>query len=166
MVSNSPVIDLYVANGNRALVWRPPPPNLGGLLVNSPSGFNFTGLLDGEVYWYGGFPDPDVAEFLGLPRNSSVLSFGRSDTSGSSGYFINVSGYFGIEFKIEDNTHYGWVHITNETGLGHGGFIDGWAYETDAGVGILAGLVPEPDVGLMFFVGAIGLIVRRRCSSR
>lgn len=162
MVGNGPAIDFFVADGNSALVLRPPPPNLGGLLVNLPTGFIISSQLDGDVYWYGGFPSPGVADILGLPLDINVVSFGSASTLGSNGYFVNASGYFGIEFQIGEDTHYGWVHITNETGLGHGGYIDAWAYESVAGQTIAAGAIPEPSTLLLCGIGFFGLLTRRR----
>lgn len=165
MLGNGPAIEFHVAEGNRALVLRPPPPNLGGLLVNLPLGFNLTGLLNGSVYWYGGFPNASVAELIGIPLNSNVVSFGGTANNGNeavtTGFFNNNSGYFGIEFKIDEATHYGWVHVSNETGLGSGGFIDAWAYETDAGVGISVGAVPEPSVAVMMLFVVFAVVTRR-----
>lgn len=172
MVGFGPNIDFFIATENRAFIVSSPPPNLGGRMANLELAFliGSDSGMGSDKRWYGGFNQPDTAELIGIPRNSNQVSFGGSANNGSGGIFnnsmfLNASGYFGIEFKIDDATHYGWVHIANDSNLGTGGYIDGWAYETDAGVGISAGAVPEPGVGLMFFVGAIGLIVRRRCAS-
>lgn len=159
-----PMIDFFVTEGNRALIVNSPPPNIGGLLGNLPSGSvigNDGGQIPGHG-WYGGFPAAGVAESHGLPANLNAVAFSSVNTHGNAGYFFNASGYFGVEFKIDGNTHYGWVHVTNETMLGHGGYIDAWAYETDPGRAITAGAVPEPGGVWMLAAAVVSLVGRRK----
>jgi hypothetical protein len=72
--------------------------------------------------------------------------------------------YVGVRFRVNDTgeDHFGWigVDITNADDLT--GVVTGYAYETEAGVGILAGAVPEPAGLSLLALGAAGLLARRR----
>lgn len=139
-----PMIDFFVSEGNRVIVETPPPPNIGGLLGNLPTD-RIIGpeALEGSLNWYGGFPAGSVAESYGLPSNLNAVAFSDLNTHANNGNFFNSSGYIGVEFFIEGNVHYGWVHVSNETALGHGGYIDAWAYNSIPGEPIKAGQIPE-----------------------
>ena len=160
-----PMIDFFVTDGNRALVVAPPPPNLGGLAANLPAGSIIgAGSMDSGVFrWYGGFPAPGIAESYGLPLDIHAMAFSDLNTHGNNGYFFNASGYIGIEIQIEGQPHFGWIHITNETGMGHGGYVDAWAYESEPSQPIRAGQVPEPEVFLLLVCCAV-MVFRRRAA--
>ena len=92
------------------------------------------------------------------------------------------NAYMGLEFKINGQTHYGWIQFE---GFGHpsvvfpvydeagnivtyvnipsilGGRINSWAYETEPGKPIIAGAVPEPSQTLLLVAGFICLLARR-----
>lgn len=65
--------------------------------------------------------------------------------------------YIGVRLTIDSAQHYGWIGLTNSSG-----FIDvfAWGYETEAGVGIAAG-VPAPGTMGLLAVGAAGVFCRR-----
>ena len=66
--------------------------------------------------------------------------------------------YIGARFDPGDGMHYGWIGVTR-SGLDLD--VSGWAYETEAGVPIIAG-VPEPTALALLGVGVLGLLRRRR----
>jgi len=71
-------------------------------------------------------------------------------------------GYFRVQFEIEDAMHYGWVYLDNTfAGLGGGDIIE-WAYQSEAGVPIFAGAIPEPTTLTLFGTGTIALALTRR----
>ena len=77
-----------------------------------------------------------------------------------SGEFVGGINYLGVEFDISGQTHYGWVEIESSP-IGTRAWIHRWAYETEPGVGIIAG-IPEPSAMLLvLFGGALGLSRRR-----
>jgi hypothetical protein len=80
---------------------------------------------------------------------------------GSSGSFLGIRGYLGIEFFIAGQIHYGWMDLDNYQW--NQTEIRGWAYETEPGKAILAGAIPEPSA-LLFACVTLGscLFVRRR----
>ena len=57
---------------------------------------------------------------------------------GTIGNFTNA-GYIGVRFKISGSYHYGWIHVASVEGDYTSLTIDGWAYESVAGVSIAAG---------------------------
>ena len=81
---------------------------------------------------------------------------------GSSGSFLGIRGYLGIEFLIDGQVHYGWMDLDNYSYFQTE--IHGWAYETEPGKAILAGAIPEPSTLLLACV-TVGscLFLRRLC---
>jgi hypothetical protein len=79
------------------------------------------------------------------------------------GQFRQTTAYMGVMFNIEDAVHYGWVRISNPFD-GTGGTIMDFAYETEPGVGILAGagMIPEPATSALMTVGGLLLAFRRK----
>lgn len=84
------------------------------------------------------------------------------DTSG--GFLGHYFGqhFIGVEFLIEEQTHYGWIEFYSP---GFGGVMTRWAYETEPGVGIEAGAIPEPS-SLIFGGLAAILILGRKIGLR
>ena len=82
---------------------------------------------------------------------------------GGAGPWLGVTnGYLGVSFMANDGLHYGWMRITNPANC-PGAIIHDWAYETQQGVGIIAGAVPEPTTWALFICGALCIFfVRRR----
>ena len=82
------------------------------------------------------------------------------DTTVSFGSWAGIdSGYMGLEFDISGQTHYGWARITSvydSTTV----IIHDWAYETQPGVGIAAGAIPEPSTTALFCLGGLGIVSR------
>lgn len=97
----------------------------------------------------------------------------HTENGGSNGFSLAElqfeDAYIGVEFSIDGNTHYGWLHYT---GFGHpergslspnipGGFINSWAYESEPEKAIMAGVIPEPST--LFLAGlAMSLLIRRK----
>jgi hypothetical protein len=101
----------------------------------------------------------------------------HTENGGGSGFGLNfgsnsmqfADGYIGVEFMAADGIHYGWIQYVGfshpEKGLGFpvlGGFIDSWAWETQPGVLIVAGTIPEPTTTTFVVVSVLSLIQRRR----
>jgi len=73
----------------------------------------------------------------------------------------NTPTYLGVNLNLGAGTQYGWIGITR-TGMEVDAFA--WAYETEVGVPIAAG-VPEPaSLSLLLFGGVALLRHRRNCA--
>jgi hypothetical protein len=113
---------------------------------DSPSLFPEYGSLSG---WQ--------AHPVGVPGVASLHV--RYDV-GTSGFFVGTSGYIGVEFLIDGQVHYGWIHLGNYTWWQSE--IHGWAYESEPGKPILAGAIPEPSTTGAAAVAVVSLLLRRR----
>lgn len=72
-------------------------------------------------------------------------------------------GLIGLSFPAGPDTYYGWIRVQINNASGTFNVVD-WAYEDQPGVGILAGVVPEPSALGLLAAGAIGLASYRRRS--
>jgi hypothetical protein len=80
------------------------------------------------------------------------------------GFWGQNIDYVGVQFLIGGQTHYGWVEVEVPLLGVNGGFVRSFAYETQPGVPILAGAVPEPSALLLLISGlAVPLCRRWRC---
>lgn len=101
----------------------------------------------------------------------------HTDNGGGSMFDLNFGpmslqvsdAFIGVEFAAADGIHYGWIQYVGyshpEKGLGHylpGGFIDSWAWETQPGVPVIAGSIPEPSTMILVIMSAVSLLQRRR----
>jgi len=80
---------------------------------------------------------------------------------GGVGAWLGQTGYMGLQFDADGETHFGWVRMTAYDEF-PGMTIHGWAYESIPGVGIVAGAVPEPSSSLLVVIGAMSVWVLRR----
>jgi hypothetical protein len=103
----------------------------------------------------------------------------HSDKGGGTMFGLNTgpmsmqlaNAYIGVEFAAEDGIHYGWIQYVGynnpelqlDTNV-PGGFIDSWAWETQPGVPIIAGQVPEPTLAICFVTGLGSMMLRRKRS--
>lgn len=74
-------------------------------------------------------------------------------TRGCIGTFHNVTAYWGVQFDINGNTHYGWVRVATAGLAIPGGSVLDWAYNSIPGQSILAGQVPEPGTVALLVAG-------------
>lgn len=85
----------------------------------------------------------------------------NSNSIGTLGLWPFGIHYLGARFDIAGDWHYGWVEVDSWTGV-NTGFIRGYAYETQPGVPIFAGSVPEPGRTTLLMLAFIGWCLRRR----
>jgi len=124
----------------------------GGDVHALPAGYSIGPGVDPELWQM----DP-----LGVTLNASATV--PPGVVVSSGQFLETTAYMGVQFTIDELVHYGWVRISNPFPV-TGGTIMDFAYETQPGVGILAGVgaVPEPATSTLLAVGGLLLALRRR----
>jgi len=155
---------IYSATGGKSASVPTSPGDLGSWSVPLPAGLSIDSGLSGSLEWIGSFqPNFPPNTWIGQTLHSR-------DSTGSSGYWDPVAGtlmtaYVGVEFSIEEAVHYGWIQVT-VGGIGNGGVIHDWAYNTVPGEMILAGQVPEPSTWALLIGGGTFLFWRCRRRTR
>jgi MYXO-CTERM domain-containing protein len=106
----------------------------------------------------------DNLAFGTLINASQAFGSGTIETTGATAMNLNSSeNLVGFRFVNEagGTTHYGWMRIQfTGTQFSQPRAIVEYAYESTAGQGIQAGVIPAP--GALALVGVAGLIARRR----
>ncbi len=141
--SNSSAIGIQTERSNRIVIRIDPPPNIGGPPTSLPPGYALSSTLVtegfGDFSWassdyLGGYVSPGENAYVVI---SIVLSTGSASD-------FNGRGGVGFEFHAQDGIHYGYFDINASKGYA-GLTLYGWAYESQPGVAILVGQVPEPS---------------------
>lgn len=109
----------------------------------------------------GSLIEPDIAApLLWESGEQTILSYminGLGELVGGGSWYDVDNGYLGVSFHIDANLHYGWVRMTEDNMTLT---VHDWAYETQAGVGINAGVIPEPSTVGLLFIGIVTLLVQ------
>ncbi|MBX7212273.1 MAG: PEP-CTERM sorting domain-containing protein [Verrucomicrobiaceae bacterium] len=115
-------------------------------------------IYNGEVV---GPVAPDSSQWIYDTNGSGLaacVSFGSSVVC--LGYFWNFTiANVGVEFTLPDGVHYGVIEVQ---GIYGGGNIRSYAWETDPGVPIVAGAMPEPSRAVLIFGGMLAVLSHRR----
>jgi len=82
-----------------------------------------------------------------------------------SGNFNGTSGYMGVQFQLNGNTHYGYVGYQSPPGQPRMGNVFAIVWEDQPNTGVLAGGIPEPSSLALLAAGAAGLSAYRRRKS-
>jgi hypothetical protein len=111
-----------------------------------------------------------AGDLIGSTSKAGSFALGAkgSDGKGGNGPFIDGgAGYLGFQIETQSlgggEFHYGWIAVDWNAST----FeltIDGFAYETDAGVGIEAGAIPAPGALGLFGLAAGAAGIRRKRS--
>jgi hypothetical protein len=138
------------------------------------SGGEVYALLDGFLIGSDVGPDLWIEGPSGVSLNTSAVVPPGDVISG--GQFLETTAYMGVQFNIDESTYYGWVRISNPFDGISGGVIMDFAYETEPGVGIIAGagVIPEPATTSLLTTGMLALMIgtrkrksrTRRCTVR
>lgn len=121
-----------------------------GKVVGFTTGLNYaTALSSGDLI--------DASATAGGPFAVSLAYANNPDSQ-----FDDVTGAFiGLEFPINTVSHFGWIRVNIDNVAGTFRIVD-WAYESEAGVGIEAGAIPEPSSLALLAAGAVGVATIRR----
>ncbi len=146
-------VSLRTERANRLIVRLSPPPNIGGPVADLPEGFVIGSSLEPQLAWnssdpLGGYVSPGEIAFatIVLCLDSGCLSTWPPGPA--------TRGFIGIEFALADGLHYGYFDIAL-SGDAAGAALLGWAYESQPGVPILAGAVPEPSTWMLIGTGGL-----------
>jgi hypothetical protein len=128
-------------------------------LVLSPSA-TATATTEASFHWYGPL---DAGTLVGAALDSPLSWMREEDTLVSYmivddgevlgiGPWINVTeGLLGVSFDTDGQTHYGWLRMSDVSSTTF--MLHDWAFETQPGLGINAGVVPEPSTMALFAIG-------------
>ena len=139
---------IAIFNNNRLASLPEDPPDIGAFVFPFAVGSQIGSSLNPVLVW----------ERAGDYPGDSLL-VGNFGTGSAIGLWPGVNAYVGIELEISGQPHYGWIHIASDS-FSSGSILD-WAYETRAGVAILAGAVPEPSCVSLCVLGILVLFARR-----
>ena len=78
-----------------------------------------------------------------------------------AGNFSDTNAFIGLQFQINNQTHYGWMEIYNYPDVASGQVL-AWAYESSPHTPIEAGAVPEPPSWTLLIIGAMFAFDHRR----
>jgi len=153
---------IYSTTGNRTVGIPNAPGELGSWSAPLNSGVAISLLPAGPMEWV----SSEQGRFTG---NWYGAFLHTRNFSGSAGYWNppaqeSFEAFVGVEFAIDQNTHYGWIRVEVFGNVGNGGWIKDWAYNSVPSQPILAGQVPEPGTWALLSVGAglLGWRIRRR----
>lgn len=148
-------INVYTRLPSRILIRSAPPPNIGGRVASVPLNFTLGSdiFLDGHRWWEGGplaSPEDQVYgdRTFGL---SIVINLSSQKSIVQLCDFLSQNAVIGVAFSIGPNIHYGYVHLDfrpeHQVWVdGGGGYIYGWAYETQPGVALLTKPLAVPEL--------------------
>ena len=104
-------------------------------------------------------------EFNGRVGRLQLLSaFTSGDLLIEQGPFFRRTAYAGFSFEGEEGTHYGYALIRDNDAAASITVLN-WAYESEPGVAIVAGAIPEPSTFVLCLLSVIPVFRRRRPSS-
>ena len=140
----------YGIGNNASLAVPEQPPDIGALITPIPAGEYIGPSLTPPNTWF------ETYSFEPVPGISFTVpaTFHACTTAWCIGAFHDVTAYWGVQFEIAGNFHYGWVQVATQGGIREGGTILDWAYNSIPGQSILAGQVPEPGTIALFVVGS------------
>lgn len=153
---------LITSAANRYLAVPAVFPNLGGEIVPLNEGTLIGPNLTIGLAWL----NTDVTDgFVSPEEGNAFVPLITCLSGGCSGSFYpgfeTLRAFAGIEFEASDGTHYGYLDITIPP-RGRGGFINGWAYESEPDTGIRTVFIPEASFPMMASLGLAMCMLKRK----
>ena len=156
-------ISLVPTNNNRILSVRATLPDLGRAVRSLEPGHLIGAFQNAPLTWNGLADSVNVLDDGGafIYRCNGRVPIGEAPTCDSE-IVRQALSFIGLELDVDGNTHYGWVEISSFVGTFNDLRVHGWAYETEPGVAIAAGAIPEPSSVLLLSLGLPVFLRRRR----
>lgn len=153
---------LITSAANRYLAVPAVSPNLGGEVLPLGENSMIGPSLPMGLAWL----NTDVTDgFIAPEEGDAFVPLITCLNNGCTGSFYpgfeTLRAFVGIEFEANDGTHYGYLDITIPP-RGRGGFINGWAYESEPGKSITTRFIPEPSIAMTTLLGIFSFSLRRR----
>lgn len=126
------------------------PPNQNHFAAPLGSGSIIGNSLESSFHWNEGYSGLISVVLIGMETYKS-------------GLWGSMEAYVGVQFDIEGQSHFGWILVDTPFDTG-GGIIKAFAYESEPGVPIVAGVVPESSSSLFIGVSCGIALARRRRS--
>ncbi len=109
--------------------------------------------------------DPSYAALYPVISDNRGYMF-HDDQDALAGDWSNTAvtdGYVGIELSLGGGTSFGWLHFIDDPTANPANLkLVDWAYESTPGVGLQAGLVPEPSACALTGLGLAALLISRK----
>ncbi len=141
-------------------------PDLGGSPAPLAEGALIGAALPSGSAWLNTDVNDGFVEESDIGTSFTILTLCLS--SGCSGNFYGgmhpLRAMLGFEFQAQDGVHYGYFDLSFPA-FSYGGYVNGWAYETEPNKTIRAQFVPEPSSALLLG-WAISIILGVRTKSR
>jgi hypothetical protein len=140
--------------GNNASLTTPEqPPSLGVYILPLFAGEYIGPSLTPASIWFETYLyEPVPGQIFEIP----AYFHGCTTAGCGADPFHEITAYWGVQFEIEGNLHYGWVQVETpqlSPNIFVGGTILDWAYNATPGQPILAGQVPEPGTWALLSAG-------------
>lgn len=136
-------------DGTRYVIYESPPPNIGGPIESLPAGFEIgPSVGPSPLAW---FESTSFAPYIICVTPGCVSRF---EING-------IPQYMGVEFTRYDGVHYGWLRIFSG-GTSAAVSVTEWAWESEPGIPIIAGAIPEPSTFLLLALGGTVLLALRK----
>lgn len=162
--TDSSFVGLRTELANRAIIRLSGGRDIGGPLTPLESDYIIGPTLLPASPWSLYWSSSDFSEGYVSPGEIAFHQIVIAFDTGSASDFHGRAP-IGVEFAAADGLHYGYLDIS--AGPGYGGFtFYGWAYESQPGVPIVAGAVPEPSSLLLASSGLLAVASKRWRNAR
>jgi len=157
-------ISVYPLNQNRVLgsLVQSTPYDTTPYLIPFKKGSQISGTIDQDAYKWtntAGWKNERQAV-------TSCAGTGIIEMPYVCGGFFHDQGvsYMGLELNLEGQKHYGWILMDFTFLPDTGCYFKGYAYETDPGVAIMTGEIPEPSTYALFvgILSTLALVIQKR----
>ena len=157
-------ISVYPLNQNRVIgsLVQATPYDTEPYLIPFKKGSQISGTIDQDAYQW-----TNTAQWSNEDQGvTSCAGTGIIERPVACEGFFHDQGvsYMGLELDLEGQKHYGWILMDFTFFPLSGCDFKGYAYETDPGVAIMTGEVPEPSTYALFvgILSTLALVIQKR----